>query len=73
MSVKKLISWLWVAVMVIINIIILDLSFMGISTPDDFAVFLGIVGLGVVVFGVFLVIKLIIKINKFKNDENESV
>lgn len=63
MSIKKLISWLWVTFLIIINIIILDLSFMGISAPDDFAVFLGVIGLGVVAIGIFLVIKLIININ----------
>lgn len=63
MNIKKLGLWLLTSFLIIINVIILDLSFMGISTPDNFAVFLGVVGLGVVAFGIFLIIKLIVKIN----------
>ncbi len=64
MNAKKLSLWLLVVLTTVLSIISMNISIKAINSPDGFTFLMGLVGFMSSFFGVFLVIKLIIYINK---------
>ncbi len=61
---KKLILWLLAIATAILSVILMDISIEAMNSPDDSTFLMGLGGFMSSFFGIFLVIKQIININK---------